>query len=199
MSKSIDYYLSLISPWAFLGSARLEDIAARHGATVAVKPVDFGTIFARSGGLPLPRRAPARQAYRMVELKRWTAFLGIALNLEPKHFPTDETRAAGCVIAAGKAGGDPLRLAHAFLHAVWVEDLDIAERTAVERILTRTGHDAAAILADGERPETEAERAALSQEALDRGVFGAPSYLLDGELFWGQDRVEFLDRALAAS
>ena len=197
MSKTIDYYLTLNSPWTYLGSQRLEAMAAKNGAAVTVNPVDYSVIFPQTGGLPLPKRAPARQAYRLAELQRWSAHLDMPITLHPKHFPTDERLAAGCVVAAGDRGGDPLRLAHRLLRAVWVEELDIAEPATIERALAETGHDAAALMAAG--AEAEPRRQALTQQALERGVFGAPSYLLGDALFWGQDRLDFLERALAAA
>ena len=196
MSKSIDYYLSLRSPWAYLGGGRLEEIAARHGAAVAVKPVDYGTIFPQTGGLPLPKRAPARQAYRLMELRRWRARLDLPLNLEPQGFAVDEAPAARLVIAAGARGGDSLRLAHAVLRAVWVEERRIDDPATLKAIAEETGHDGAALVDLTERPETAAAYEALTQEALSRGVFGAPTYVYRDELFWGQDRLDFLDHAL---
>src|SRR5689334_25418302 len=86
MAKHVDYYVSLNSLWTYLGSKRFEDIARKHHAHVTIWPVDFGSVFAVSGGLPLPKRAPQRQAYRMMELKRWRDQLGVKLNLEPKLF-----------------------------------------------------------------------------------------------------------------
>jgi 2-hydroxychromene-2-carboxylate isomerase len=197
MSKVIDYYLTLISPWAYLGSQRFADIVRRHGAEVRVKPVNFGEIFPRTGGLPLAKRAPERQAYRLVELKRWSAHLGIPLNLHPAHFPAAEGLAARLVIAAGETGGKPLELAQAVGKAVWEQERDIADPATCEKLAAQTGHDAAALLAKAEDPATGAAHEALTQEALTRGVFGAPSYVYNGEIFWGQDRLDFLDRALA--
>ncbi len=199
MSKAIDFYLSLRSPWAYLGSVRLEEIAARHGAEIAVKPVDYGTIFPQTGGLPLPKRAPARQAYRLVELRRWRRRLGLPLNLEPKGFAVDEAPAARLVIAAGESGGDPLRLAHAILRAVWTEERSIDDPATLKAIAEESGHDGAALLALAEQQETTAAYEALTREALSRGVFGAPTYIYEGEPFWGQDRLDFLDEALKAS
>ena len=196
MSKCIDYYLSLISPYAYLGSARLEEIARRHRADVRVKPVDLGSIFAQTGGLPLSKRAPQRQAYRLVELERWRTFLGVPVNLKPKYFPAGEQVAAGMVIAAGRTGGDPLRLAHAILRAVWAEERNIADTGTLQTIARETGHQEAHLMATTLDPETRSTYAALTEEALSRGVFGAPTYVVNGEMFWGQDRLDFVDRAL---
>ena len=197
MNKVIDYYLTLISPWAYLGSQRLAEIAKRHGAAVRVKPVNFGEIFPRTGGLPLAKRAPERQAYRLVELKRWREHLDIPIHLQPAHFPAAEQAAARLVIAAGDSSGDPLALAQAVGRAVWEQQRDIADPATCEAILRETGHDAAALMAAAADPAVATRHAALTEEAVARGVFGAPSYVYRDEIFWGQDRLDFLDRALA--
>lgn len=195
--QRIDYYLSLNSPWAFLGAARLEEMARRHRVDVRVKPIDFGTVFPASGGLPLPKRAPQRQAYRMMELKRWSAHLGIPLNLEPRHFPAPEKLAGRFVLAAEAVGGRPMALAHAILAAVWQQERNVAEVGTLEMLATETGHHAPALAAKAYEPDTQFRYEAITREAVERGVFGAPSYVLpDGEIFWGQDRLDFLERAL---
>ena len=198
MAKTIDYYLALTSPWTYLGSARFEEMARRHGAEIRVKPVNYGVIFPRTGGLPLPKRAPERQAYRLMELKRWPAYLDIPLNTHPKHFPVPDGDAACMVIAAENSGGDPLRLAHAFLRAVWVEDKDITDMATLAEIAQANGHDGERLTAAAQEPETRAAYEAQTEAAIARGVFGAPTYIYQDELFWGQDRLDFLDRALAA-
>jgi len=183
--KSIDYYLSPSSPWTYLGHARLVEIAKRHGATITVKPVDFGVIFPQSGGLPLPKRAPQRQAYRLVELKRWQKHLGLPLVIQPKHFPVDAGPAAALICAAAEE--KRMALAGELLAALWKEDRNIADATVLDEIGARHGV--------ANRNKTQYE--AYTQEALGRGVFGAPSYVYREEIFWGQDRLEFLERALA--
>lgn len=195
MAKAIDYYLTLNSPWAYLGGARLERIAAARGATIRVKPMKLHEIFPKTGGLPLPKRAPARQAYRLAELKRWRAFLDIPLNLAPKFYPADQDLAARLVIAAGPNGSDPLTLAHAVLRAIWAEERDIADEATLRSILAENGLSED-LMVQAQAQEAEAALDALTAEALEAGVFGAPSYICDGELFWGQDRLDFLERAL---
>ena len=191
MTKSVDYYLTPTSPWTYLGHARFAGIASRHGVTVAVKPVDYGVIFPQSGGLPLAKRAPQRQAYRLVELARWREFLGVPLNLQPKFFPVDGTSAA-CVICAAPES-KRMALAADFLRAVWAEEKNIADTAVLAEIAARHGMtDTAGAIAQG-KPVYERN----TQEALARLVFGAPTYAFRDELYWGQDRLDFLDRALA--
>jgi 2-hydroxychromene-2-carboxylate isomerase len=182
--KTIDYYLTPASPWTYLGHARFAEIARRRGAQVEVKPVDFGVIFPQSGGLPLGKRAPQRQAYRLAELKRWTEHLGTPLVIQPKHFPVDASAAAHLICAAPPE--KRMALAGDLLAALWRDDRNIADPQLLVEIADRhgvSGSDKAAF-----------ER--YTQEALQRGVFGAPSYVLGDEIFWGQDRLDFLDRAL---
>ena len=196
--KTIDYYFSPMSPWTHLGHARLREIAQRHGATIAVKPVDYGRIFPASGGLPLKQRPLQRQAYRMVELKRWRDHLGVPIKLEPKFFPIPSDLAAKLIIAAAPAGTErQLDLAGAIMKACWQEDRDISDAATLAAIATSVGHDGAALVGAAQAPAAQAEYDRLTQEAIDRQVFGAPTYVIDDEPFWGQDRLDFVDRALA--
>ncbi|MCC8962400.1 2-hydroxychromene-2-carboxylate isomerase [Bradyrhizobium sp. Pear76] len=198
MSVTIDYYLSLNSPWTYMGSAPLTDIARRHGATVNVKPCKFGPIFEQTGGLPLPKRSPQRQAYRLIELKRWREVRGIPLNVEPRHFPSDDLAAVRLVIAAGLQGKDAHRLSLEFGRAIWEREEPLADADVMSAAAQRAGLDAAALRA-GAPSDAELDQLyeQYTQDALKAGVFGAPSYVLpSGEIFWGQDRLEFLERAL---
>lgn len=197
MAKVVDYYLFMISPFAYLGGPRLQEIARRHGAELRVKPIDMATVFPETGGVPMAKRAPARLDYRLAELRRWRDHLGLPLNIKPAHFPVPHETAARMVIAAGD-GGDAAGLAQAILTATWAEERDVSDAGTLEEIAGATGHDGAALLAAAERQETATAYAAFSREAVSRGVFGSPSYVYGGEVYWGQDRLDFLDRALAA-
>ena len=197
MSQTVDYYVSLSSPFTYMGHARLYEIAAKHGATVNAKVMNLATIFPKTGGLPLLKRAPERRAYRMMELKRWRAHLDVELTLEPKFFPVDERPAARMVIAAEIGGLDHTALIAAYLHAVWAEERDIADAKTVIAIADEQGLDGAALARVAETPPVEDRYAAHTEEALAKGVFGAPAYVYRDELFWGQDRLDFLDHALA--
>jgi 2-hydroxychromene-2-carboxylate isomerase len=198
MSITVDYYLSLNSPWTYIGSAPFAEIARRNGVTVNVKPAKFGPIFEQTGGLPLPKRSPQRRAYRMMELKRWREVRGLPLNLEPKHFPCDDAAATRLVIAAKLQGKDAHKLSLELGRAVWEREESLADAAVMALAAQRAGLDAAALRAGG---PSDAELDALFQQytedALAAGVFGAPSYVLpSGEIFWGQDRLELLERAL---
>lgn len=200
MPKLIDYYFTPVSPYTYLGHERLREIAARHGATIAVKPVDYGRIFPVSGGLPLKQRSPQRQAYRLIELERWSKHLGKALNVKPKFFPVSADAAARWILAAQArrdAGADAARLAGALLRAVWAEERDISDAPTLASIAIEQRLDPAMLAAGAAAPDAASRYDALTQEAIDRRIFGAPTYVYRDEPFWGQDRLDFLDRALA--
>ena len=199
MGKTVDYYFSPISPWTYLGHARFADMARRHGAVVKVKPTDFGKVFPVSGGLPLPQRAPQRQAYRMVELNRFRDYLKVPLNLQPRFFPAPADLAAQFIVAAGRTGGSDaaMKLAGAVQRACWAEERNIADAETLAAICKEQGMDAAALAAAAQSESVKGEYEGYTEEAIARNVFGAPSYVIDGEIFWGQDRLEFVERALA--
>ncbi len=191
----IDYYFTLISPWCRLADDRLEQIAARHGAGIRYLPVDPTALFARSGGKVLAERHESRQAYRLQDLRRSAARLGLPLNLRPAHFPTNPAPAAYAVIAAQAAGGDVGGLVQSFLRAVWDEDRNIADDSVMRDLLARHGFDPA--LAD-KGLFTGAETYGRNlEQAVQAGVFGFPFYVVGEERFWGQDRLADLDLHLA--
>lgn len=199
MRRTVDYYFATMSPWAYLGHERFVRLATAADAEVRVRPMDLGKIFPLSGGLPLGKRAPQRQAYRLVELRRWSEWLKLPLNLHPKHFPVSGD--ASCrlisVVAERDGAGAALRLAGAVLAAVWVQERDIADAATLAGLLHASGLDAAR-LAQSQAEEGQALADAHTQAAIDAGVFGAPSYVIDGEVYWGQDRLDFVERRLQA-
>jgi len=198
MTLSIDYYFAPQSPWTYLGHQRLRDIAQRAGAEIRVLPIDLGKIFPRSGGLPLPQRAPQRQAYRLVELKRFADWLGLPLNLHPTYFPVPAEAAARLILAiAASQGSDAaMQLTGVVLKAVWAEQRNINDTGTLAQLLAECGLPAAT-LAESQGDAVQQRYEAATQQAFDAGVFGAPSYVIDGEIFWGQDRLDFLQRRLA--
>ncbi len=197
MSHSVDYYFTPQSPWTYLGHARFAAIVARTGATVRVRPVDFGAVFPVSGGLPLGKRAPQRQAYRLVELARFSRHLDIPLNPQPKFFPVGGDDAAKLIIAVDLHDGAEaaMKLCGAVFASVWVNDRNIADPAVLEKLVAESGLPAKRM--EQSLSQTVQERYEdYTQQAIDAKVFGAPSYVIDGEIFWGQDRLEFVEHAL---
>ena len=201
MSLVIDYYLAPQSPWTYFGHARLVQMAKQAEATVRIMPVDLGgQIFPATGGLPVGQRSPQRQAYRLLELQRFSHFLQMPFNLKPKFFPVAGDDAARMIIAVDQHDGvdAAMKVCAAVLAAVWVQERDIADGSVLQAILQEQGIAPdrwQAALA----PAAQDAYMAYTRKAMDAGVFGAPSYVVDGEIFWGQDRLEFLQRRLQAA
>ena len=198
----VEYYFALASPWSYLGNDRLREIAAAHGAAIDPVIVDYDRMFAAAGTIPLPQRPPLRKAYRLVELRRWSAWRGVPLVPEPRHYrgeveEPDERLAALMVTAARAAGEDSLALAHAIGRALWAEERFPFVHSELLSIAQAIGLDGPSLLAAAERPETARLYESQTERAIARGVFGMPFYIWRDEPFWGQDRLEMLDAALA--
>lgn len=192
----IDFFYTLLSPFTYMAVERPREIAEKHGATITYRPVDFPKVLGETGGLPVPKRHPFRQAYRLQELPRLARRAGVPITLHPAHWPVDATRACNAVIAAGANGAEMMGLSHAFLRACWAEERDIADPATIDEILMAAGQPNADTLDMGAAAETYAANTAL---AMEMGVFGAPFFVVDGaEKFWGQDRLDFLDEHLGS-
>lgn len=192
----IDYFFATLSPYCYLAGERLEAVAAKHGATISYKPYDIVAAFGRTGGTPPKDRHISRIEYRAQELVRQAKKLGMPLNLQPAHWPTNGAPAAYAFIAAQNAGGGDLgKLAHGITRAVWAEEKDIAEDDVIRACLGDAGFDPA--LADSGLLEGAETYARNLEEAVERGVFGAPFYFVGDQRFWGQDRIEDVDLHLA--
>ncbi len=194
--QQVDYFGALVSPWTYLGHERLVAMTTAAGVAVRFCPINLMPVFNQTGGLPLAKRAPARQAYRMQELKRWGAYLERPLKLEPKFFPADETEAALLTITARETGANDLDLAGRFMRAVWEQERNISDPATIDAIVAEAGMDVADLRAKMAAVDPAAIRERETAEALERGVFGAPTYHLGDEMFWGQDRLDFLERRL---
>jgi 2-hydroxychromene-2-carboxylate isomerase len=198
VTKLVDYYFTPISPFMYLGHDRFVAIARQHAATIAVKAINLGDVFPVSGGLPLSKRAPQRQAYRLVELKRWSEYLNKPINIQPKFFPVNGDLAAAWILAAEEQGiAQALALTGAVGRAIWEQERDVAAESTLRDIAGEQGLDAAALGLRAASAAIATRYKALTQEAIARHVFGAPTYVYRDELFWGQDRLDFLTRALA--
>ncbi|MBX3654116.1 MAG: 2-hydroxychromene-2-carboxylate isomerase [Ramlibacter sp.] len=197
MSRHVDYYFAPQSPWTYLGHERFVAMTRAAGATVRVLPADLGAVFAVSGGLPLSKRPPQRQAYRLVELRRFSQHLGIPMNIEPRFFPVAGDPSAKLIVAVEHHDGAEaaLRLSGAVFRAVWAEQRNIADPVLLGELLAENQLPAER-LAQSQGPEVQARYDANTRAAIDLGLFGAPSYVIDGEIFWGQDRLDFVERQL---
>lgn len=198
MGRTVDYYFAPQSPWAYLGHQRLADIVQSTGATVRVMPIDLGgKVFPISGGLPLGQRAPQRQAYRLLELQRFSEHLNAPLNLKPRYFPVGGDDAARVIIAADLAQGAlaAMHVAGAVLSACWAQERNIADEKVLGELLSEQALPAG-LLEQSHSQAVQERYEAYTQAAIDAGVFGAPSYVIDGEIFWGQDRLDFVERVL---
>ena len=192
----IDYFFATLSPYCYLAGTRLEEVASRHGATITYKPFDIVSAFSRTGGTAPKDRHPSRQEYRAQELTRQAKKLGMPFNLQPAHWPTNGAPAAYAFIAAQNAGGGDLgKLAHVITRSVWADEKDIAQDDVIRACLTEAGFDAS--LADSGLLVGAETYAANLEEAVERGVFGAPFYFVDDQRFWGQDRIDDLDLYLS--
>ena len=198
MNATIDYYFATQSPWTYFGHERFTAIAKAAGAKVNVRPVDYGQIFPISGGLPLPKRAPQRQAYRLVELARFRDALHLPMHVQPKFFPVAGDDSARLITAVDLNDGvdAAMRISSAVFKAVWEQELDIANPDTLALLLAQCG--LAANRLELSRGQPVQDRFQLNtQAAIAAHVFGAPSYVVNGEIFWGQDRLEFLQRRLS--
>jgi len=200
MTTTIDYYFGPQSPWTYLGHQRLVDMAQAADAKIRVRPMDMARVFAASGGVQLKDRPKQRQDYRLVELARHRDYLGVPLVVQPKFFPVVPTMASKLIIAVEQAVGEAaaLKLSGALMAAVWVQERNIADEQTLSTILgeCQLPHDC---LMQVESAAVGATYDDYTQTAIDLGVFGAPTYVVNGELFWGQDRLMFVAQALQTS
>ena len=199
----LDCFYSLSSPWAYLGGPQLQDIVRRHNVQVVFKPYDFQLVVPQTGGIPLKTRPDARRSYHALELARWSNYLGMPLTLEPAHYPKGvaadvnwNKKPGWMVIAAQLQGLDACALSHALLRALWAEERNTADADVRIAVANEAGYDGQALHALEMSPEVQATYADYTNQAVEQGIFGSPIFVLNGERFWGQDRLMFVERAL---
>ena len=193
---AIDYYFICSSPFAYLGHKAFHELAARHDAEIRYKPINIGGVWEKSGSVPLGQRTPLRQRYRRIELQRIADMRGLPLELEPKFFPVDPGLADRCVIALVGQGADPAGFIWRVHQGVWARNENIADPEQLAAYLAAEGHDAEAVLKAADEPNAAETLARNTSEASDADAVGAPVYVLNGEPFWGQDRLDHLAHAL---
>lgn len=196
MARQIDYYFSLQSPWAYIGHALFEDVAKTNDLKIDYKPVLLVELFSETGGLPLAKRHPARQRYRLIELQRWRDKRGLKFHLKPKSWPFNPRLADGTVLAAMEAGQNPEPFMRRAYKAIWEDQLDLGDGATITKLADEAGLPGAKLVARAASDEIGAIYNKNRDEAIAGDVFGSPSYVLDGEVFWGQDRIELLADAL---
>jgi 2-hydroxychromene-2-carboxylate isomerase len=196
MPRQIDYYFSFSSPWAYIGHKAFREVVATHALEVNHKPVVLGELFSETGGLPLIKRHPVRQRYRMMELQRWRDKRGLKFHFRPKHFPLNARLADGVVIAAIEAGLDPDPYLRRAFPAVWEQELNLADADVVAKLANDAGLPGNKLVERSASDDISAAYEKNRQDAIAADVFGSPVYVLDGEVFWGQDRIELLADAL---
>jgi 2-hydroxychromene-2-carboxylate isomerase len=196
MKHSIDYFVWLMSDWAYFGGVRLEQLAIRHDLAIRYIPMRMQDVYAASGGILLHQRSWQRQAYRVEELRRWSVKLAMPINIEPKFFPADVDAASCMVIAAQRKNLAVGPFVNVLLRALWVEDQDLSDREGLVRLAERCGLDGTYLLAAADDDDTKEEYRSNTERALTAGVFGSPFYVLGNETFWGQDRLDMLEDAV---
>ena len=196
MSTQVDFYLSPISPWTFLGISRFRKLVARYDAAANYKPVHLGRIFETVNVAPVTKRPEAMQKHRLDELRRWRDFLEIPINLHPRHFPTDPTPACRLIAAAVLEGGDVAELCEACMAACWIHEEDIADRGTLIRVADRCGFDGTSLIEAANRAEALVLVDANTDEAIARSVIGTPTFVIGQEVLFGQDRLDFVEREL---
>jgi 2-hydroxychromene-2-carboxylate isomerase len=197
--STIDYYVWLLSDWAYLGGVRFVQLAARHGLKINHIPMRMQDVYAGSGGVLLANRSWQRQAYRITELKRWRSRLGIPVNIEPQFYPADVDLASCVVIAAQQRGLPVADFVNAVMRAIWAEDQNVADSGVLVTIAERCGLEGRLILDAADAEAVRAEYRRNTERALAAGVFGSPFFAFAGELFWGQDRLDMLEEVIVRS
>lgn len=197
--KLVFVYYGILSPFTYFGMPRLKQICKRHDAQLIYKPTNFFEVFKVSGGVPLEQRSEQRKAYRLLELKRWSAYLDLPINPEPKYFPVDMTLASLMVLAAQSLGLYEGDLSFAYEQATWVNELDISDPSTLIEIAQKRGFDGQALYSRAITDDVRRTYEVNTQEAIDLNMFGSPTYLYNDEIFWGQDRLDLLEWTIAGS
>jgi 2-hydroxychromene-2-carboxylate isomerase len=198
MPRRLDYYFSMVSPWAYIGHATFMDLVRRHQVSVIYKPVALGSVFAETGGLPLAKRHPVRQRYRMFELQRWRERRKLKFELRPKYWPFDVALADRFVIATVERGLDPEAFMRKAFSAVWEEERNLADEATLTAIAADAVLPASELVAEAKSDATQRLYEQNFHDAVGADVFGSPCYVLEGEVFWGQDRLDLLNDALTS-
>jgi|TARA_B110000438_G_C15637978_1_gene573976 2-hydroxychromene-2-carboxylate isomerase len=196
LEKSIEFYFTVISSYSYLAAPRVAEVVKRTGALIIFKPIDIMKVFVASGTTPPAKQPDTRKAYREVDLNRVARAHSMFINIKPAFWPAPQDLASGIIIAAQEAGADPMPLTQAILGAVWAEDKNIADESTLIDIAQMCGFDGIELLAQAKTESVKSTFDANTEEASNKGIFGSPSFIVKGELYWGQDRLDYLEAAL---
>lgn len=196
MAGHIDYFYTSTSPFTWFGHKQFIEVAEKHKKEVNYKPVNLMEVWKISGGVAPPQRPPMRQRYRLIELQRIGHFRGYTVNPQPDSFPANPERADCCCILLSQKGRDPGPFLLSVGEALWSHDRQIADESILAELLDKAGYNGAEIVEQSKDPAIAEVRSANSQEAIELDVVGAPAYVYEGESFWGQDRIDYLDHMI---
>ncbi len=197
MSLEIEYFFTPLSGFAYLGHQRFIKLAENYSAKVAFYPVKIASVFEANQSVAPAKQSPSRLAYRQADMKRWGEHLDLPLNLKPKFWPTPDLLAGKCIIAAGKLGMSQAVVAQALMSGVWAKDKNIADLNDVNTLLSDAGLAATEILDHASASDIEQTQENYTKRAIEKGVFGSPTFIIEGELYFGQDRLNFVEAHLA--
>ena len=190
----IEYYYSVASPYAYMGIDRFQELVKKYSLEVLEKPFDLvGKVFPETGGVPVPKRHPARQKYRLIEIERFGKKNNLKINKQPKFFPPADPHKAALFTIATIENGQSLNFGKEVLTKLWADEQDISQDLVLDNICKKLNINFSELKKQAETEEIKNIYLSNSQEAIGKGVFGAPSFILDNELFWGQDRLDFLE------
>ncbi|QBJ63691.1 2-hydroxychromene-2-carboxylate isomerase [Pseudoalteromonas sp. DL-6] len=189
--KNVDYYFCLNSPWSLFSSVQIRSLLPCYNASLNLKPIDIGRLFDATGGLPLKKRSLNRQKYRLQELERWSRHLEIPINLHPKFYPCNEARADALVMSAEQENGQGLEMAIDIGKMLWRHETDISTPEFIEKQMN--SFNLSELMCQKQCSEIMASN---TDELIEKGGFGVPTFIVDDEVFWGQDRIIFLIEAL---
>ena len=197
MQKNVSFYFDFGSPAAYLAYTQLPKLAAETGARIDLKPILLGGIFQATGNRP-PISVPLKGQYLFTDLNRFAKRYGVVFNMNP-HFPINTLNLMRADIGL-QIQNDPRlqKYRDAIFAAIWVDQQNMNDPGTVGSVLAKAGFDPLAVVALASDQGVKDALKNATQEAVEHGVFGAPSFIVDGELFWGQDRLDFVREALTS-
>ena len=193
----VDYFFSVASPFSYLAVERFSSLIKKYNLEVDEKPFDLvGKVFANTGGLPVPKRHPSRQKYRLIEIDRIAKKFNVSINRQPKFFPPSDPHLPAKFVIAACKNGDNLNFSNTCLEYLWSLEKDISDYKVLEEICEKLNFKFKEIKNLALSDEIDAKYKENSKDAIEQNIFGAPSYIFNNEIFWGQDRLEYLEDAI---